>query len=280
MVSGPRRAVLGAGVMTGGMPIRGKLIPVEGLTVIPPASMGGPAWCRLGSGDWQPRRSRARQVLLHTTKGDWPQHVIPGRGLGGRAKSTFDYWYGDPAHSGAHVVIDNDGTVACGGDLVEACAYHATASNEYAVGIEMYQEADGGVYDAVYQALCRFVPALLEAMEVPFYVVADLYNGHPLQRFLDGAPDFYGVCGHRHNTEQRGRGDPGDEAFSRLMLVGGEPVKTQRLEDLGLSRGRQRWLNAHGAALVVDGLAGPASLAAQRAAGIPRWRNVPVLPAA
>lgn len=264
--------------MSGGMPIHGRLVPVPGLNIVPPASMGGPSWCTLTSGDWQPRRSRVRQVLLHTTKGDWPQHVIPGRGPGGRAKLTFEFWHRDETHSGAHAVIDNDGTVACGVDLADACAYHATVSNEYSVGIELYQEADGGICEAVYQALSLFVPALLEALDVPFYVVADPYNGHPLQRFLDGAPDFYGVCGHRNNTERRGRGDPGDEAFDRLILAGGEPVKTQRLEDLGLSRGRQRWLNAHGASLVVDGLAGPASRAAQRAAGLRRWRDVPLLP--
>lgn len=270
-----RGAGLGAILVSGGLPIRGKLVPVDGLTIIPPASMGGPAWSALTSGDWQPRRARVRQILLHTTKGDWPQYTKAGKGAGGRAKFTFEFWAKDPAHSGAHIVIDNDGTVACGGDLVGACAYEATVSNEYAVGIEMYQESDGGVYEAVYDAAVRLVPALCEALDIPFFVVADPYDGHPLPRFLDGAPDFYGVCGHRNNTEQRGRGDPGDEAFRRLIAAGGEPVNAAARQDVALSKARQAWLNQHGELLSVDGLAGPVSLAAGRRAGFRRWRDVP-----
>lgn len=262
---------------SGGMPIRGKLVPVDGLAIIPPASMGGPEWATLDPGDYKLRSKRVRQAMLHTTKGDWPQHVIPGKGAGGRAASTFRFWAKDATHSGAQVVFDNDGTIACGADLADVCAYHATVSNEYAVGIELYQESDGGVFDAVYQSLCKFIPALCEALDIPFYVVADAYSGHPIPRFLDGAPDFYGVCGHRDNTENRGRGDPGDEPFRRLIAAGGEGVLARSYQDLELSSGRQRWLNAHGAKLVVDGLAGPASLAAARGMKL-AWRDVPLAP--
>lgn len=260
--------------MSGGLLVGGRIIPVVGLDVVPPYP-SGPPWCRLSTGDFQPRRQRVRQVVLHTTKGDWPQHVVPGLGAGGRAESTFEFWTRDPVHSAAHIVIDNNGIVACGADLRDVCAYHATVSNEYSVGIEMYQEADGGIFDAVYRAAALLVPAICAALDIPFTVVADPYNGHPLPRFLDGAPDFYGVLGHRNNTEQRGRGDPGDEIFTRLIAAGGEPVQAGMREDVAKATTRQRWLNAHGAKLVVDGLPGPASMAAMRAAGFTRWRDVP-----
>lgn len=258
-----------------GLLIRDKLHDVPGLTIIPPASHGGPSWNELSPRDFRMRRRRVRQLMLHSTRGDEPQHVIPGAGAGGHAKATAAFWAGDPTPSGAHLVVDNDGSIACLCDLVYHEAYHATVSNPYSVGIEMAQEPDNGIYEAVYDAMIKLVPALCDLLEIPFFVVADPYTGHPLPRFLDGAPGFSGVAGHRHNTEQRGRGDPGDEIFARLIAAGGEPVIAQQYEDQARSRGRQRWLNARGAELEVDGEAGPASLAEMRRHGISRWRDVP-----
>lgn len=258
-----------------GLLIAGRIVPVPGLTVIPPASHGGPDWCALDPGDYRMRQARCRQVVLHTTKGDEPQHVKPGKGAAGAARNVAEFWHRDPTHSAAQLVIDRDGTVLCLADLAEHEAYHATVSNAYSVGIEMYQELDDGIYEAVFDAARLLVPALCVALDIPFNVVADQYNGHPLPRFLDGAPDFYGVCGHRNNTEQRGRGDPGDEIFRRLIAAGGEPTIAQQGQDLMRAKARQRYLNAHGAALTVDGLAGPASLAAARTQGFLRWSNVP-----
>lgn len=259
-----------------GLLIRGNLVPVPGLTIIPPETNGGPDWAFMSPRDYRMRSKRCRQILLHTTKGNWPQYVRIGRGTGGKAKSTARFWQDDPAPSGAHIVVDNNGDVACLVDLAEICTYHATVSNEYAVGIEMYQESDGGIYEAVYDAVVKLVPALCDALDIPFTVVADPYTGHPLERFLDGAPDFYGVCGHRNNTEQRGRGDPGDEVFARLIAAGGEPVIAARHEDVERAKARQVWLNAHGGRLVVDGLPGPASMAESRRQGFARWSQVPL----
>lgn len=257
-----------------GVLIAGRLVPIPGVTVIPPASRGGPAWCQLAAGDYQLRRQRVRQAVIHTTKGAEPQHVIPGAGPGGMAERTFRYWYRDPVHSGAHIVIDNNGDLACGADLAEACAYHATVSNEWSFGIELYEEADNGIYEAVYDTLVRTLPVILDALTIPYFVVNDPYAGHPLRRFLDGAPDYYGVLGHRHNTEQRGRGDPGDEVFRRMISGGGEAVIAGEYEDHKLSAARQRTLNARGGKLVVDGIAGPASIAEARRQGYARWSDV------
>lgn len=261
--------------MTTGLLIAGKLYDVPGVNVLAPAIAGGPSWCALSPKDYRMRHGRPHQVVLHTTKGDDPQHVIAGAGPGGKARATADFWRNDPSSSAAHIVVDNDGTVACLADLAYVCAYHATVSNEFSVGIEMYQEAGGGIYEAVFTAAVRVVPVICSALGFPLQYVADAYTGHPLQRFLDGAPDFYGVLGHRHNTEQRGRGDPGDEIFTRLLAAGAEPVLTAQRQDLDRGVARQRWLNARGAALAVDGQAGPASIAAARAQGFERWADVP-----
>jgi hypothetical protein len=260
--------------VSGGVLIGGRLVPVPGVNVIPPASHGGPAWCTLNVGDYQLRRRRVQQAVIHSTKGDEPQRVIAGAGPGGMAERTFRYWTRDPVHSAAQVVIDNNGDLACGADLAEVCAYHATVSNEYSFGIELYQEADNGIYEAVYATLTKALPIILDALAIPYFVVADPYAGHPLRRFLDGAPDFYGVLGHRHNTEQRGRGDPGDEAFRRMIAGGGEPVIAESHQDIALSRARQRTLNAMGGHLDVDGLAGAASIAEAKRQGYARWSDV------
>lgn len=261
--------------MTSGLLIRGHLVEVPGLTITPPYSHGGPAWARLDPRDYRMRRQRVRQLLIHSTKGDEPQHVVPGAGPGGHARATAEFWSHDPTPSGAPLVVDNNGTVACLCDLVYHEAYHGTVSNPYSAGVEMAQEADNGIHEAVYDAMVKLVPALCDLLEIPYYVVADPYTGHPLPRFLDGAPGFAGVLGHRCNTEQRGRGDPGDEIFARLIATGGEPVLAQQYEDHQRSKARQVWLNARGGHLAVDGEAGPASFAEMRRQGYGRWIDVP-----
>jgi len=136
----------GPGARATGLLLAGQLVQVPGVTVLAPASHGGPPRCRLQSGDYRARARPPVQLLLHATKGTWPQHVKPGAGPPGRELAVADYWAQDPVHSAAHIVIGSDGTVACLGDLVRDEAFHATVSNPYSVGIELYQEADGGIW--------------------------------------------------------------------------------------------------------------------------------------
>lgn len=268
--------------MTTGLLINGALVQVPGARVTPPASHGGPAWAALGPGDHRARKTTwVRQVVLHTTKGTPRQYVRPGAGPAGRERTVAEFWRDDPTYSGAHIVIGDDGTVACLADLGRDCAYHATVSNEYSVGIEMYQEADGALYEATLAAAALTVAAICEALGIPPQYVADPYNGHPLSRLLNGGPDVVGVYGHRANTEQRGWGDPGDAIFQRLDAASFEPVTLNDRRDIELGRQRQAYLNALDARrgntlrpLTVDGLVGPASIAAARRLGYARWRDV------
>lgn len=129
--------------------------------------------------------------------------------------------------------------VACLGDLVRDEAFHATVSNPYSVGIELYQEADGGIWEASYVALIRIAEVLCDALGIPFQVVADPYTGHPLARFLDGGPAYRGILSHRDNTEQRGRGDPGDEAITPRRFstrpIAMNPSSRMKKSDIRLS---------------------------------------------
>lgn len=258
-----------------GLLIRDKLVDVPGLTIIPPATHGGPSWAVLDVGDYRMRHtSWVRQVILHTTKGAPKQYVRAGAGQSGAARNVADFWHRDPTHSAAHLVIDRDGTVLCLADLALHCCYQATVSNDWSVGIELYQESDGGLHEAVFDAAAKLVPAICGALGIPFQIHAARYTGHPLQRMLNGGPDCVGVLAHRDNTEQRGWGDPGDEVIHRLVSAGAEPLDYGKGEDLERGKARQAWLNAHGGHLVVDGLVGPASLAEARRQGL-AWRDAP-----
>lgn len=264
-----------------GLLINGALVPVPGVAVTPPATHGGPSWCALSPGDYRMRRQRPHAIVLHTTKGAPRQYVRPGSGSAGRERNVAEFWRDDPAYSGAHIVIGSDGTVACLADLATVCAYHATVSNEWSAGIELYQELDSGVYEATFAAAVPTIMAICDALSIPFQYVADPYSGHPLPRLLNGGPDVVGIYGHRANTEQRGWGDPGDEIFARLAFAGAEPVHLASNDDLVLGMQRQRVLNSMDARrgntvrpLIVDGIVGPASMATMRRLGFVRWNEV------
>ncbi len=266
-----------------GLLIDGRLVPIPGLRIIPPASHGGPSWASLDPGDYRQRTARwIRQIVPHSTKGRWPQPILPGAGPGGRGRVVADFWRGDPAHSAAQLVVDTDGTVVCLCDLARAASYHAEASNPWSVGIEMYQLGGGEIYQATIDATVRLVLGLCETLAIPAQLPRGPYRGAPLRRMETGngpgrrntgGPDVVGIISHRWNTSERGRGDPGDALELALLAAGAEPLDYDRGEDIERGKRRQAALNARGERLVVDGLVGPASIAAARRHGFARWRD-------
>jgi hypothetical protein len=250
-----------------GLLIGGREVPVEGVSIV---NGNDEAWATLDARDFRPRATAwVRQIILHTTKGSWPQRILPGGGAGGRKRTVADFWRRDPEHSAAHLVIDNDGSVVCLADLARVAAYHATVANEWSVGIEMYQEANGGVHEAVYAAAVPLVQALCRAFGIQFQIPRRPYNNAPLARMSDGGVHVVGVFGHRDNTHRRGCGDPGNEIFARLADAGAERFDYDAREELEVWRLRQVALNKRGAKVTVDGVAGPQTIEALRANGIP-----------
>ena len=180
--------------------------------------------------------------------------------------------------------------VACLCDIGTTQAYHAEGSNPWSVGIEMYQEADGGVHDATIAATAALIQALCGELGIAEQMPRGPYRNAPLRRMETGSgstrrqlggPDVVGVLGHRDNTSERGRGDPGDEIWTRLAALGYEGLDYDGGEDIELGKRRQLALNAADAKagntwspLVIDGVAGPASIAAMRRHGLHRWRDV------
>lgn len=256
-----------------GLLVNGAHEPVEGLRIV---NREDEAWCRLDSRDYRARLPRewVRQVIVHTTKGDWPQHVLQGAGPGGMAKRTADYWSisseGKKTAGGAHIVIDDDGTVACLADLQLDCAYHATTSNEWSIGIEMYQESDGALYQATLVSCTLLVTWLARRFRIPMQHPSRVYSGDAIDRMkLNGGPDMVGLFGHRdnawdfvHHTSSRGRGDPGDEIYHLWEAAGSEPMDFQGDEDKRRWTTRQMTLNKGRSRdglkpISVDGLCGP-----------------------
>ena len=264
------------GATHGGLLIRGTVVPIEGYTIWNPLNA---PWAKLDPRDYRMRRPGEffHQTIIHTTKGTWPQYVRSGKGPGMKDKLVADYWRGSLKQSAAQIVVDNDGdSAACLCDLATTVAYHATYGNAHGIGIEMYQEADGGIFEPVLELTVAIVLALADQFGFPLVMPKLPYQNKPLQRLIHGGPDFYGVYGHRDNTSDRGRGDPGDEITYRLVAVGAECFDLEQREDVAVAKRRQGYLNAtHGAKLVVDGKPGASTMAAARSAGFKMWRDVP-----
>lgn len=261
-----------------GLLIRGQRYDVPGVQVIGP---GDQPWAVLSPGDCRTRPNDwPRQITIHTTKGIASQSVRPGKGPGGRDKAVADFWRQDPNHSAAHIIVDNDGSIVCLGDLVRVETYHATTVNEWSVGIEMFQESDGSIYEAVLDSTVRLVLRLCDLLDIPFQGEARPYveNGI-LQRLKNGGKDAVGVFGHRdnawdfvHNTSTRGRGDPGDIIFLRLRAAG---MILHRYDQTPVPGDKQYWTKVqlalnekYSLTLPTDGVCGPLTVAALRKYGL------------
>lgn len=282
-----------------GLLLGGQLVAAPGVTVIPPSYRGGPLWNYLGPDDYCARMSTPSIVCLHTTGGNWPQSVIEDDRKGGHAREVVEMWSGqdrrggDHEHSGASLVVDLDGVVYCAGDLLRTAAYHARAINQRAVGIEMCTYPDGSITRATLHATAMLVAALTHSglpgsglLPIPAQIPRAPYRNAPLRRLEIGGVQsdgsgFAGVIGHRDQTAQRGRGDPGDAIWEELTALGFEPIDYDSREDIDIGKWRQASLNATDAKagntnrpLVVDGIVGPESLAAMTRLGFKRWRDV------
>jgi hypothetical protein len=250
-----------------GLLIAGLLHEVPGVECLSPGA-GSPPWLRLSPGDYKQRSTKwVRQVVIHTTKGIAPQTIRPGKGPGGRDKVVAEFWKGDANHSAAHIVVDTDGSVACLGDLATICAYHATTANDWSVGIEMYQESDGSIYEATLASTVAVCRVICEAMGIPYQMHHAAYRNGPVERLVPGGRDCVGIYGHRDQTDRRGQGDPGGAIFARLRADGCEGFDFGKREDLDKWIGRQMKLRSLGETVDVDGICGPGTIAALRRRG-------------
>ncbi len=257
--------------MTGGLLIAGSVVNVPGTCVVAPHEQ---PWCYLTTGkDCRPRPGRVQQVILHKTIADDPEKILEGVGPAGGAEKTARYWQSCDGkvqpykNSGAQLVTGDDGIVACLCDLALVEAFHATVSNALSIGIETREQHGGGVYQAALDATVATTITICRTLGIQLQVERGPYGGHPTPRMLDGGHDMVGVFGHRANTEDRGRWDPGDILFDMLRAHGAESFDFDGREDIATWKARQLALSAKGHNLAIDGIPGAATTAALKAEG-------------
>lgn len=213
---------------------------------------------RLSPEDRRPRRGGPpHSIVLHTTKGipggtnHTPQTILPGFGPSSAAGArTVNFWSHDGRGAGAHLIVDQDGQVYCCADLLTEATYHAHYANEWSIGIEIFQAADGSLRAG---ALERTV-LLCDALSLRFGFqrqVPRRYLGQASARLLRDPGGWVGVMGHRDVDNNRGRGDPGDAIFDLLRAAGYETFDPDLLEDVSAWKARQSQL-----AVPADGFPG------------------------
>lgn len=249
-----------------GLVIRGSRVPVPGRTVT--NFLDDPRYSlKLPEDGKAARRHPVQLVVLHTTKGipggkdRRPQDVRPGLGPNVDAElRCARFWSSSDLQSGAHLVVDFDGTIGCLADCADVVAYHAKAMNARSVGIEIYQGSAAELYAGQLEAVCDLVDVLTMTFGIQRQI-PDKYRG-PLARLTSGGADVVGVVGHRDGDDNRGEGDPGNAIFEALAARKYERFNFAAGDDRAAWKERQARLG-----VAADGIPGPATRHALAAAG-------------
>lgn len=256
-----------------GVIIDGREEEIEGLIIV--NYKDEPKYKLKPGEDMRNRRTRwVRSVTGHTTKGK-PTKLKPGCGPDTDVESRIArLWATDGRNAGTHLSIDSDCSIGCHADLLRDATYHASSLNEVSISFELYQEPDGGIY--VDQVRCAVF--LTEWLCARFGIQRQMPRPDcrgVIQRIARGGSNCVGVFGHRHQTRNRGPGDPGDHYFIALAQAGFMAFDFDSHEDIDFWKLIQI---KHG--LVEDGVPGPLTCDALRAAGYKDglWRR-PEFPA-
>jgi hypothetical protein len=251
-----------------GLVINGARVPVPGRTVT--SYLDDPRYSlKLPEDGKAARRHTVQLIVLHTTKGipggkdKRPQVIRPGVGPNVDAElRCARFWSSSDLQSGAHLVVDFDGSIGCLADCAAVVAYHAKAMNARSVGIEIYQGSDAELYAGQLEAVCDLVDVLTMAFGIQRQI-PDKYRG-PIARLASGGDDVVGVVGHRDGDDNRGEGDPGNAIFDALAARKYERFNFAAGEDRAAWKDRQGRLGIR-----ADGMPGPATRRALEAAGHP-----------
>lgn len=211
-------------------------------------------------------------IVLHTTLGapdqdhPHPQTLLPGAGPSTNlGEAIEEMWWNDHRCAGSHLAVDFDGVVYCLADLLLEQSYHATSVNPRTIGIEFKQ---GTKLSELYDTQLENGRILVDWLTSHFGIQRQIpgkYHNRPLKRLESGAKDFYGVFGHRDQSNNRGVGDPGDFIMDRLISAGYERFDVENKEDITVWVKRQLWLGLTGAA--ADGIPGPNTVRIMKAQG-------------
>lgn len=251
-----------------GLIIGGEIVRVPWLNV---RNWFDDARLRIRDGDRRARdTSWVRSILYHMTRADpLVVTVRPGRGpsTGGIFKVCNAWGTDVDTHAGSHLVVDWDGTIACCADLQTEAAYHATTINDVSIGIEIYQDSDGSVYD--WQMRTATLLGIVLAQRFGIWRQTQYPYVGEIDRLAAGGNDCVGMFGHRDQTSDRGPGDPGDQIYQYLRQYGTESFDFSQGADVIEWKNRQTAMNQvlreQGLDEIdVDGVPGPATVAAYK----------------
>jgi hypothetical protein len=203
---------------------------------------------------------RIKSIGLHNTK-NIPTVVKPGFGHGTAVgERVVRWWTTNPKPAGAQLIIDWDGHVYCMADLLLHAAYHMGSMNEVSIGIEIYEDDHGAVYEGQLRETVNLVDWLCCRFQIQMQIPTVGFI-EEIPRIANGGKDCYGVFGHCHNYHGK-QNDPGLDIFRMLRNAGFKEFNFVTKQDLVLWRDIQKQLG-----VVPDGIPGTETCDALQARG-------------
>jgi hypothetical protein len=156
-------------------------------------------------------------------------------------------------------------------DPLKDYSWQATSVNPITCGFEMVQLDNGDLYEGQIQQAVLFIDALTAILGIQRQIPWDKRNNRPVTGVIDrisgssAGTNVVGIYGHRNQTTNRGKGDPGDFLFIALKDAGYELFDFDAKEDL--NTWKQRQANLGLVTSDIDGVSGQKTVAALKAQG-------------
>ena len=249
--------------------INGKKVPVPGLESA--CYLDNPKYGFTNKKDFATRTGAdVRSICVHTRMGIRTQPVVNCTKPRNWDFVGVNNANRDDRIASWHISIDSDGSFVCHLDLLLHKAYHCGQVNDYSVGIEMFQEADGTITNETLDACVKIIDVITRELFIQRQIPEDTVL---ITRFARSTPgnskstrlsylrdgrsgsDYVGVFGHRNATKNRGPGDPGDHIFDRLRAAGYESYRLSDDSDKLVWTERQKKLGVE-----ANGVPGPATV--------------------
>lgn len=201
-------------------------------------------------------------MTIHTRLGITKQTIVPGKGPLMNGKFSWDDYAArvmseDEHASSWHISVGQDGSFTCHLDLATIRAYHAEQINDISVGMEIFQDAEGKIYQASLDTAVKIIDVITREFgiqrmipkedKISIRFARDTPGVKHSQQLayipggLKGA-NYWGVMGHRNSTRNRAAGDPGYVIFQMLKDAGYEEFSIDSQEDINTWKERQKTL--------------------------------------
>lgn len=168
-------------------------------------------------------------AVWHMTRGKKRKKYLPGLGPPGLlAERNAWYWRRAKHSAGAHLILDQDGTLVQTADLLLEVAYAAPGRNGDGIQIEIAEDGTGDegiVYDGQLDVAADLALYLSATLGIPA-AAQSVYRGRAVKALTagNGANLAGGHIQHCDCDNNRGLGDAGPELRARMIARGLIPV--------------------------------------------------------